>query len=406
MRGQAMKRTIAMMLGLSLVLTACAPTDDEQPQHKQDGEQNTSKKQTKVKDMATDQNVQGDNYRTILPFKESQARGLIQEEMANGYNGEDFEDGLLNISKEVFPTDKYLYQDGQFLNKDTIRAYLKPKYTKKEIDKMSDEEKEKTNAAENLGLNPSVNGEKDPEKIAKNSPALLSNILEQDFYSTSDTKGKEIEGMTIGLAMNSVYYYQKEEYGETYSEELDTKMVKQKGQEMAEEMLSRLRENNQLRDIPITFAIYIQSSEEDITPGHFVSYAVSDKNGAKLNEWKKVDEQTVLLPSGEASELDDHLNSNFQDFNSSLQSYFNNFTQAVGKAKFVNKKVNHLVVDLPIDYYGKAELIGITQYVTQLAEKDLKDVPTYEIHIKDGSQPRALITKNEEDSEPQVHIYR
>ena len=26
----------------------------------------------------------------------------------------DFEDGLLNLSKEVFPTDKYLYQDGQF----------------------------------------------------------------------------------------------------------------------------------------------------------------------------------------------------------------------------------------------------------------------------------------------------
>lgn len=401
-----MKRTIAMMLGLSLVLTACAPTDDEQPQRKQDGEQNTSKKQTKVKDMATDQNVQGENYRTILPFKESQARGLIQEEMANGYNGEDFEDGLLNISQEVFPTDKYLYQDGQFLNKDTIRAYLKPKYTKKEIDKMSDEEKEKLNASENLGLNPSVNGEEDPEKIAKNSPALLSNILEQDFYSTSDTKGEEIQGMTIGLAMNSVYYYQKEQYGETFSEELDTKMVKQKGQEMAEEMLSRLRENNKLRDIPITFAIYIQSSEEDITPGHFVSYAVSDKNGAKLNEWKKVNAQTVLLPSSEAADLDDHLNSNFQDFNSSLQSYFNNFTQAVGKAKFVDKKAEHLVVDLPIDYYGKAELIGITQYVTQLAEKDFNDVPSYEIHIKDGSEPRALITKTKEDSEPKVHIYK
>lgn len=34
--------------------------------------------------------------------------------MANSYNGGDFEDGLLNLSKEVFPTDKYLYQDGQF----------------------------------------------------------------------------------------------------------------------------------------------------------------------------------------------------------------------------------------------------------------------------------------------------
>ena len=66
--------------------------------------------------------VQGDNYRTLLPFKESQARGLLQDNMANSYNGGDFEDGLLNLSKEVFPTDKYLYQDGQFW----IRKQLMP----------------------------------------------------------------------------------------------------------------------------------------------------------------------------------------------------------------------------------------------------------------------------------------
>ena len=77
----------------------------------------------------------------MLPFKESQARGLLQDNMANSYNGGDFEDGLLNLSKEVFPTDKYLYQDGQFLDKKTINAYLNPKYTKREIDKMSEKEK-------------------------------------------------------------------------------------------------------------------------------------------------------------------------------------------------------------------------------------------------------------------------
>ncbi len=90
----------------------------------------------------------------MLPFKESQARGLLQDNMANSYNGGDFEDGLLNLSKEVFPTDKYLYQDGQFLDKKTINAYLNPKYTKREIDKMSEKDKKDKKANENLGLNP------------------------------------------------------------------------------------------------------------------------------------------------------------------------------------------------------------------------------------------------------------
>ncbi|MDT0656203.1 CamS family sex pheromone protein [Staphylococcus chromogenes] len=395
-----MKKRTLVIVGLSLVLVGCGP-DDNEPSSSKD---NTST-QNDVKQIATDKNVQGDNYRTILPFKESQARGLTQENMANTYNGEDFETGLLNISKQVFPTDDYLYQDGQFLDKKTIQAYLEPKLTKSELDEMSDKEKEERKATENLGLNPSVHGETDEEKIAKNSPQVLSNILEQNFYDNGDTSGKKLKGMTIGLAMNQVYYYQKEKYGETFSVDLDKKKVEKQGQEMAEEMLSRLRENEKLKDIPITFAIYMQSGKDQITPGAFVSYATSEENGEALKEWNTVNEQTVLVPSGEAADLNEQFNSNFRDFNHSLQSYFTNFTQAVGKAKFKDKKLQSLTVDLPIDYYGKAELIGITQYVTQLAEKDFGDVEEYEIHIKDGNESRALITKTKDDKEPKVHIY-
>lgn len=395
-----MKKRTLVVVGLSLVLVGCGP-DDNEPSSSKD---NTST-QNDVKQIATDKNVQGDNYRTILPFKESQARGLTQENMANTYNGEDFETGLLNISKQVFPTDDYLYQDGQFLDKKTIQAYLEPKLTKSELDKMSDKEKEERKATENLGLNPSVHGETDEEKIAKNSPQVLSNILEQNFYDNGDTSGKKLKGMTIGLAMNQVYYYQKEKYGETFSVDLDKKKVEKQGQEMAEEMLSRLRENEKLKDIPITFAIYMQSGKDQITPGAFVSYATSEENGEALKEWNTVNEQTVLVPSRDAADLNEQFNSNFRDFNHSLQSYFTNFTQAVGKAKFKDKKLQSLTVDLPIDYYGKAELIGITQYVTQLAEKDFGDVEEYEIHIKDGNESRALITKTKDDKEPKVHIY-
>ena len=73
--------------------------------------------------------------------------------------------------------------------------------------------------------------------------------------------------------------------------------------------------------------------------------------------------------------------------------------------KFVDKKAKQLTVDLPIDYYGQAETIGITQYVTEQANKYFDDIDEYEIRIKDGNNPRALISKNKDDKEPQVHIY-
>ena len=372
-----MKRTLFLIITSIVLLTACGNNNDNK------NNQSVNKQETKtdsnnVKTIATDKNVQGDNYRTILPFKESKARGVLQDNMANSYNGDDFESGLLTLSKDVFPTDDYLYQDGQYLDKDTLNSYLNPKYTKKEIDKMSEKEKESNKASENLGLNPSHKGEDDPEKIAEQSPAYLSNILEQDFYDSGDTKGKNIKGMTIGLAMNSVYYYQKEKDGETYSKELDDKEIEKQGK---------------------------QSDQNSITPGEFIANTTVDDDQTKINKWKKIDQVSALLPSSTAKKYNENLNNNFKQFNDNLQSYFTNFTQAVGKVKFDGKKPTQLTIDLPIDYYSQAETIGITQYVTEQARKYFDNIDSYEIRIKDGNTPRALISKSKEDKEPQVHIY-
>lgn len=400
-----MKRTIILLISTIFLLAACNNNQKDNQSDKDQSGSKDSQNTNQVKQIATDKNVQGDNYRTILPFKESQARGLLQDNMANSYNGEDFESGLLTLSKEVFPTNKYLYQDGQYLDKKTINAYLNPKYTKKEIDKMSEKEKKSKKANENLGLNPSHNGETDEEKIAEQSPAYLSNILEQDFYGNNDSKAKNIKGMTIGLAMNSVYYYQKEKDGETYSKKLDDKEIEKQGKQMASEMLSRLRENSDLKDIPIHFAIYKQSGQDSITPGEFIAGATADDGKTKINEWDTIKEKSALLPSSTAEDYNETLNNNFKQFNDNLQSYFSNFTQAVGKVKFVNKKPKQLTVDLPIDYYGQAETICITQYVTEQAEKYFDNIDEYEIRIKDGNTPRALISKSKDVKEPQVHIY-
>lgn len=400
-----MKRTIILLISTIFLLAACNNNQKDNQSDKDQSGSKDSQNTNQVKQIATDKNVQVDNYRTILPFKESQARGLLQDNMANSYNGEDFESGLLTLSKEVFPTNKYLYQDGQYLDKKTINAYLNPKYTKKEIDKMSEKEKKSKKANENLGLNPSHNGETDEEKIAEQSPAYLSNILEQDFYGNNDSKAKNIKGMTIGLAMNSVYYYQKEKDGETYSKKLDDKEIEKQGKQMASEMLSRLRENSDLKDIPIHFAIYKQSGQDSITPGEFIAGATADDGKTKINEWDTIKEKSALLPSSTAEDYNETLNNNFKQFNDNLQSYFSNFTQAVGKVKFVNKKPKQLTVDLPIDYYGQAETIGITQYVTEQAEKYFDNIDEYEIRIKDGNTPRALISKSKDVKEPQVHIY-
>ena len=107
---------------------------------------------------------------------------------------------------------------------------------------------------------------------------------------------------------------------------------------MAGEILSRVRENKALKDIPIHFAIYKQTGENSIVPGEFIAGTTVEDGKTRINEWKDINQTTALLPSDEASKIDENLNNNFKQFNDDLQTYFNNFTQAVGTVKFDNKK--------------------------------------------------------------------
>lgn len=391
-----MKRLGYLVLS-TLILASCSNSETTT---------NNQNKEKEEKQIATDIQISNDYFRTLLPFKESQARGLTSTNMSSSYNGEAFETGLIRISKNVFSPDEYLYRDGQLLTKSAVESYLEPQYTKAEIDKMDKDERIEKNAYANFGLNPSHKGETDPTKIAKESPAYLSHIIEQDFFTESDAKRKRISGMTIGLAMNSVYYYQKEAYGEVYSENLDKKEVEKKGKAMADEILSRLRVKQELKDIPITFAIFIQSSSESITPGNFVSYAVSEESSKKIGKWKSVNEKYVLLPSADADKLNEKLNNDYKQFNDQLQTYFPNFTQSIGTGYFVNDSIKELNINVPLDYFGKAEVVGVTQYIADLAMKNFSQVDNLEISIVDNDKPLALIVKNKGDKEPTIHVYR
>ena len=80
----------------------------------------------------------------------------------------------------------------------------------------------------------------------------------------------------------------KEKDGETYSKELDDKEIEKQGKQMASEILTRLRANDDLKDIPIHFAIYKQSDQNSITPGEFIANTTVDDDQTKINKWKKL----------------------------------------------------------------------------------------------------------------------
>ncbi len=342
-------------------------------------------------------------YRSVVPYELSPARGLSSANLVSSYNVEEFEKGLFSISQNVFPTNEYIFREGQIISEEMIRGYLSRQYTNEELEDMDDEELLSTNAFSNLGLNPSTNGETDPEVIAEEAPLYLSHILEQNYMTEDDEGNLSFDGITIGLAMNSIHYYQTEEYGQTQERALDLETVEEKGEEMAAEILTRIRANDQYADKEIVFAIFIQSGDTDIVPGNFVSEAVVAPGENTIESFTDIDVQNLLLPSSEAAEISEEANSEYQNFNRDLSSYFESFTTSVGRGKFRDGTLDTLTVEIPIEYNSRGEMIGMSQFVRDLVNEHFPGTDI-EVEIKDKAQVYSVITRKG-DSEANLYIF-
>ena len=394
----------SLLIFMVFVLAACGSEGQEMSDQTTDEEENITRVPTAEREETVTRSDNGnDYYQTVIPYEISPSRGLTSSNMVSSYNIEAFEKGLFDISKSVFPTDEYIFREGQIFTQDMVRGFLGREYTREEIESMSEDELAESNAFSNLGLNPSTEGETDPETIAEEAPLYLSHILEQNYLTRDEEGNTSLDGITIGLAMNSTHYYQREEYGTTYSKTLDPDEVERQGQQMANEILERLRANEQYSDQTITFAIFVQSTDTSITPGNFTSYAVAESGENELSSFTEVDEEYVMFPSSEGSDVSEQVNSDYQLFNRNLASYFDNFTTSIGYGRFIDGSMESLTIEIPVQYTSQGEIIGLTQYVESLMGEHFSG-SRVEVSIEDKNETYSLITKDENDN-INTHIY-
>lgn len=399
-----MKFKSMLLTGATLLLLAACDGANEAEISEQMGESTLENEVSNVQVEEQDDTLTSSSeefYRSVVPYELSPARGLSSTNLVSSYNVEEFEKGLFSISQNVFPTNEYIFREGQIISEEMVRGYLSRQYTSEELEEMDESELLGSDAFSNLGLNPSTNGETDPEVIAEEAPLYLSHILEQNYLKEDAEGNLSFDGITIGLAMNSIHYYQTEQYGQTQERALDLETVEEKGEEMAAEILTRIRANDQYVDKEIVFAIFIQSGDTDIVPGNFVSQAVVAPGENTIKSFSDIDVQNILLPSGEAAEISEEVNSEYQNFNKDLSSYFDSFTTSVGRGKFRDGTLDSLTVEIPIEYNSRGEMIGMSQFVRDLVDDHFTGTDI-EVEIKDKSQVYSVITRK---GEGQANLY-
>lgn len=313
----------------------------------------------------------------------SPIEGTTENTSDNNVDGRALESGLINLSQNTFSSSKYVFQEGQKISVADATDWLG--------------RKSKSNAD-------GLNAEKSTKKDSYN-PVILDQILEQDFLTKSNSSYK-MSGMSVGLALNSVDYYQKVKDGPQYHKDISRAEQETFGKEAANKLVSYLRKKKGLKDIPILVGLFSKTSKDSLVGGNYFAYGIANANSSKINDWKTVNNRSQVLPTvGSEKAINSTDAASFSDFKAAIQGYFPNISGVTATVRYQNKTLTQMNITVTTQFFGYAQIESFSRLVLSAAKKYLpKDAPI-EIKINSVNDTQALIAKNSADDSYYVHVF-
>ncbi|MCT7833555.1 MAG: CamS family sex pheromone protein [Lactobacillus iners] len=340
---------------------------------------NTNGKQKTYQTTVTDKN----GYNVLLKdgqYLISPTNGITASNNDNNVDNRSLEVGLLNISHDLFSTDKYVFQEGQVLTPRQVNIWLS-RYSKHN----------------KQGLN--------YKKSKKYNPIILNQIFEQDFLVKSGSSYK-LGGISLGLALNSVDYYTKVKDGPEYHVNIKKNQQLAYGKKVAYTLIKRLRKISALKHIPILIGLFQKTGRDSLIGGNYLAYSIVDTNSSKINEWKSVDYSSQVLPTiGDTKPINSTDAASFSDFKAAIQGYFPNISGVIAKVHYQNKHLKQMNISITTQFYGYAQIESFSRLTLSVAKKYLPNNVPIEIRIESVNNLQATITKNDADDSYYVHVF-
>ena len=380
-----MKRKTGAFVGIclaALLLVGCGKSNNSSSSGSND---TTTTKKTDKFQITGD--ADSDQYRGVIEngrYRVSKSRGVgVQQDANNMLNLKNFDIGMTDISKKFFSTQSYIFQEGQYLSTSTVEKWL-GRQSKDNPD----------------GLNPVDNG-----NGSNRNPMYVQQIGEQDYMKNNNGK-LTLAGMTIGIGMNQKDYYQKQQYGPTFTQSIPHDKMVAQGKADAQKVLERVRKIDGVpNNIPIVIAMFEQAPNDSLVGGSFYAYAVSN-SGTQLGDWKDLDIKNVVFPATSTNSVpnsnDEH---SFENFKDKIQNFFPNLAGVTAQAQYDGNTLKGMNVNITTQFYSETEIISFTQYVAQAAQSYLPNKIPIDIQIlgSDG-KTQAFLSRNAGEGKFESHI--
>ncbi|WP_243864170.1 CamS family sex pheromone protein [Alkalibacillus almallahensis] len=384
---------------LVLLMAACSPNFDSEEEVVQETDEEEQTEEDQQMIVSPDQ-LDTNDYRMVLPYQPSAARGTITNQISNRYDIDEFEQGLTRLSKDPFSPDDYLFQEGQYLDESTVFDWINDFNPERPEDLEEDLED-----AQDANAEDEVDAIVDElETYKEENPRVVSHILEQNYLTRAEENRVELAGVSIGIALKSDYQFSVN-YEATNNVAIDKNEMLQIGKETAGQILERVRGMEELQDVPIMLALYRENSPNASVPGSFVTKAVVEPNDMTVNEWQSLDEKTVLFPSSEAEDNHYEDSEMFTGFSQDVSDYFPNYIGVIGRGFYKDGELQELSINIPVEFHGKQEVIGFTQHASSLMAEHFPSYFDLEVTVESASRQEAVLFRDAGAEDITHHIY-
>lgn len=360
-------KTLSILLVATLALAACqndqADTSESAGSASQASSNNTEEQQSKTSQLSTEY------YPSYINDGTYQVNGALgyQAGASSQANAENLQRGLYDLAKNIFATEDYSIQEGQVIGEEKTNEYLKPK---------SDKTPE--------GLNPSGANATSLEEF---EPRYLNAIMEYDFV---DQEGN-IAGISLGLGMN---------YSDTFTTESESEEVEisseeriEKGKQIAEQLVAKIRENEAYADTPIHVAIFENEESGDLGGGTFTTDAVSS-SGNSFGDWSTYNQDFIVYGVDDAPNEEDTVS--FTRFRDQIQGFYPQLSGLSGVGYYQDNELQNVSIVINSQFDGHSEIIALSQQAISTASSVFNNNIEIQIQVVTADGVRALLTRSKD----------
>lgn len=320
-----------------------------------------------------------DQYTKLIPYDLSEARYWHGNAMSR-MDAIKVEKGLERRVKHVFSVKEYIQSAGLLLDASDVQMLQR-----RESDDYP------------YGLNPPLGSFTVTDAISIESPYLIYDVIEMDFYGMENTQ--ELSGIALAILMNSTVTTNQD--GQEATVSIPLERLYSYGSNAGRKLERYMRQlTNVEADCPIYISLYASSAANSSLPGVFIGEGTFT---GRSGQFSFIDEQWAIFPSGQAESLDAALYSQFVSIKNSIHDFLPENVDMIGLGRFEDEQIRSLEIDINVQAKTYSEISALAQLVAKQCDELDTSLMDLNIEIKMFDKTYFTMIKNQGDTEMSIH---